>query len=51
MWIKGIFTKSQERLYSHVYDLYNNESNIIKFNSEIKNIKKMWVFITVIYKL
>jgi hypothetical protein len=40
MWIKGIFTKSQERFYSHVYDLYKNESNIIKFNSEIKKIKK-----------
>ena len=40
MWLKGIFTKTQERFYSHVYDLYKNENNILKFNYEVQNIKK-----------
>lgn len=40
MWLKGIFTKTQERFYSHIYDLYKNENNILKFNYEIQNIKK-----------
>jgi hypothetical protein len=40
MWLKGIFTKPQERLYSHIYDLYKNENNILKLNNEIRSIKK-----------
>lgn len=40
MWIKGLFTKTQERFYSHVYNLYHNKNNITKLNFEIKNIKK-----------
>ncbi len=40
MWIKGVFTRTQERFYSHVNDLYKNENNVLKLNSEIYNIKK-----------
>jgi hypothetical protein len=40
MWLKGIFTKPQERFYSHIYDLYKNENNILKLNNEIRSIKK-----------
>lgn len=40
MWIKGIFTKTQERFYSHVYYLYKNKNNISKLNFEIRNVKK-----------
>lgn len=39
MWVKGNFTKTQERFYFHVYNLYKNKNNILKFNSEILNIK------------
>jgi len=40
MYVKGIFTKTQERFYSHVYNLYKNKNNISKLNFEIINIKK-----------
>jgi lysophospholipase L1-like esterase len=40
MWIKGIFTKTQERFYSHVDNLYKNKNYISKVNFEIISIKK-----------
>ena len=40
MWIKGIFTKTQERFYSHVYNLYKNKNYISELNHQIENLKK-----------
>lgn len=40
MWLKGIFSKTEERFYSYVNNLYKDQNNIFKLNYEIYNIKK-----------